>query len=446
MMNTSSKFGISTRQSMIAFVIMIVLILVASGFAEQNGSAQASGYGEYDYALAAPPSTTPTATPFQPILTTPLAMPSQSVLITSSETSPVAPTQPLPTDNAHSLPSVLTQLLSLATRQSSSHESPNTAFIPVISRAVPPTPIPPTPPPPTPDPRFNFTPQEAPQTSDEGRSWDDYAGPSIWPDIAVPGPVGILSHPEDQVNILLLGSDQREGDSGFRTDTIQLLTINPSEGTVKLTSFPRDLYVYIPGYTVQRINTAFAWGGFDALAETMEYNFGVRPEYYVLINFWSFVDVIDSIGGITVDIGKDLCDHRDNWGGNFCVSQGSMWMGGKTALWYVRSRYSSSDLDRGRRQQEVLEAAFKRVISLDGLRRAPELYDIYKDSVSTNVSFEMAARFIPLAAHLADEPEIGNYSIGRGQVYDWVNYSGAMVLVPMREPIMEVMREVISEP
>ena len=192
-------------------------------------------------------------------------------------------------------------------------------------------------------------------TSDEGRSWEDYPGPSVWPDIEVPAPAGILSHPEDQVNILLLGSDQREGDNGFRTDTIQLLTINPSEGTVKLTSFPRDLYVYIPGYTVQRINTAYSWGGFDALADTMEYNFGVKPEYYVLINFWSFVDAIDSIGGITVEVGRDFCDHRDDFG-EFCVSQSTYWMNGATALWYVRSRYTTSDLDRGRRQQEVLEA------------------------------------------------------------------------------------------
>jgi LCP family protein required for cell wall assembly len=247
------------------------------------------------------------------------------------------------------------------------------------------------------------------------------------------------------VNILLLGSDQREGDSGFRTDTIQLLTVNPSEGTVKLTAFPRDLYVYIPGYTMQRINTAFGWGGFEALADTLEYNFGVRPEYYVLINFRSFMDVIDSIGGITVEIGKDMCDHRDNWG-DFCVSQGTMWMDGKTTLWYVRSRYSTSDLDRGRRQQEVLEAAFKQMISLNGLTRAPELFDIYRANMSTNVSFDLVARFIPLAAHLADSPDIENYTIGSGLVYNWTNYSGAMVLVPIREPIMDVMREVISEP
>jgi LCP family protein required for cell wall assembly len=257
--------------------------------------------------------------------------------------------------------------------------------------------------------------------------------------------VGILSHPEDQINILLLGSDQRQNDSGFRTDTIQLLTINPSSGTVKLTAFPRDLYVYIPGYTVQRINTAFSWGGFDALADTMEYNFGVKPEYYVLINFWSFVEVIDELGGVTVDVGRDFCDHRDAFD-VFCVSQSTYWMDGNTALWYVRSRYTTSDLDRGRRQQEVLEGMFNQFVSWYGLSRAPEFYNIYKENVTTNLSPNIIFDLLPLATHLAESRDINNYSIGRGQVYDWINYSGAMVLVPIRESVLEVMREVISEP
>ena len=87
-----------------------------------------------------------------------------------------------------------------------------------------------------------------------------------------------------------------------------------------------------------------------------------------------------------------------------------------------------------------------RLISLNGLSRAPELYDVYKENVTTDLTFDVLSRFLPVAAHLAETREIGNYSIGREQVYDWINYSGAMVLVPMREQVMEVMRQVISEP
>ena len=274
--------------------------------------------------------------------------------------------------------------------------------------------------------------------------WQDYPGPSVWPDIDIPEPVGILSHPDGQVNILLLGSDQRPNDGGFRTDTIQLLTINPVESTVKLTSFPRDLYVYIPGYTVQRINTAMGWGGFEALAETMEYNFGVKPGYYVMINFWSFKDAIDSIGGINVNIGRDLCDIRNS--SNYCVSQGEMLMDGETALWYVRSRHSTGDIDRGRRQQEVLDAAFDKLMSLDALQRAPELYTIYKQSVTTNLDFDIVSSLIPVAKKIADTHAVEDHSIGDEQVYDWTTTSGAMVLMPIREQVLAVTRQVISEP
>jgi anionic cell wall polymer biosynthesis LytR-Cps2A-Psr (LCP) family protein len=187
------------------------------------------------------------------------------------------------------------------------------------------------------------------------------------------------------------------------------------------------------------------WGGFDALAETMEYNFGVKPDYYVLINFWSFVDVIDSIGGIRVDIGRDFCDHRDAFGW-YCVSQSEMWMSGDSALWYVRARYSTSDLDRGRRQQEVLDAVFDKLMSLDSLQHAPELYDIYKQDVTTNLDFDIISSFFPVAYNVAATHAIESHSIGAGQVYSWTTTSGAMVLVPVREQVLDVMRQVISEP
>ncbi len=310
--------------------------------------------------------------------------------------------------------------------------------MPFVSNAEPVTPI-------TPIMQPTSTPEETRYTEDEGRKWEDYPSPSVWPDIDIPEPVGILSHPDGQVNILLLGSDQRPDEGGFRTDTIQLITINPNEGSVKLTAFPRDLYVYIPGYTVERINTAMAWGGFDALAQTMEYNFGVRPDYYVLINFWSFKDVIDSLGGVSVNIGQDMCDQRDGYGW-YCVSQSTKWMDGETALWYVRARYSTSDLDRGRRQQEVLQAVFDQLLSLDGLKRAPELYDIYKQNVTTNLDFDVLSSLLPIASHLSQADQVGRFSIGEGQVYDWTNSYGAMVLMPVREAVLQVMRQVISEP
>ncbi|HSB65216.1 MAG TPA: LCP family protein, partial [Anaerolineales bacterium] len=328
-----------------------------------------------EYLLVAPPGSTPTATPFQPVPSTPVALADDEASLGTPQTTPPG----------------------------------------VIS-----TPLPKNP-------------------------WGDYAGPSIWPDVDVPEPVGLLPHPDGQVNILLLGSDQRPNDGGFRTDTIQLLTINPNEGSVKITSFPRDLYVYIPGYTVQRINTAMGWGRFEALALTMEYNFGVHPDYYVLTNFWSFKEVVDSIGGISVYASRDMCDQRDGYE-SYCVYQGYTWMDGDTALWYVRARHTAGDIDRGRRQQEALQAIFAQLLDFNGLVRAPELYEIYKNNVTTNLDFSVLSSLLPIASHLADTQELGRYSIGDAQVYDWTNTNGAMVLVPVREAVLEVMRQVISQP
>ena len=126
--------------------------------------------------------------------------------------------------------------------------------------------------------------------------------------------------------------------------------------------------------------------------------------------------------------------------------QGEMWMDGESALWYVRARYSTSDLDRGRRQQEVLDAVFDKLMSLDSLQHAPELYDIYKQNVTTNLNFDIISSFFPVAYKMAETHAIESHSIGAKQVYSWTTTSGAMVLVPVREQVLDVMRQVISEP
>ena len=273
----------------------------------------------------------------------------------------------------------------------------------------------------------------------------NFPGPSEPPDIAIPPPVGRLPQPPGQVNILLLGSDERPEVGGFRTDTILLLTINPEAGTANLTSFPRDLYVYIPGWTMQRINTAHAHGGFETTSMTFEYNLGVRPNYYVMINFASFISVIDSLGGIDVDVAVGLGDHRDDFG-YYYVPQGVTHMDGATALWYVRSRYTSSDFDRTRRQQEVIQGVFDRLLQLDSVTRAPELYKIYRENVTTDLEFKDLAALLPVAARLTDTSRLHQYFIGPAEVTGWITPTGAQVLLPNREAVLGVMRQALNSP
>jgi polyisoprenyl-teichoic acid--peptidoglycan teichoic acid transferase len=306
---------------------------------------------------------------------------------------------------------------------------PTPTYIPTAFPTPTPTEVPPTP-----------TPESSPYIR---KTWNDYPGPTIWPDIDVAGPVGLLSQPGGQVNIMLLGSDQRRDQPGFRTDTILLLTLNTKNGTASLTSFPRDLYVYIPGWTVNRINTAFPHGGFSTLQMTMEYNFGVRPDYYVLINFWSFSEVIDNLGGIDVQVAKNLSDQRPGFG-PYTVNAGTVRMDGDMALWYVRSRYSTNDFDRTRRQQEVVKALFMKMISIDAVTRAPQLYDIYKRNVTTDLAFENIAPMLPLALQLTDTSRLSQHLIEPRHIISWRNSNGAQVLLPIREAVLEVIKQAIN--
>lgn len=255
---------------------------------------------------------------------------------------------------------------------------------------------------------------------------------------------GLLPQPKGQINILLLGSDQRRGSGGFRTDVVLLVTINPADNLINITSFPRDLYVTIPGYAQNRINTAHARGGFETTADTFEFNFGVRPDYYALINFWSFVDVVNSLGGIDVYASKPLSERTAiGW---FNIPEGWNHMDGETALYYTRSRYSTSDFDRNRRQQEVITGIVDKMMNLYTIAKIPELYRIYSENVTTNMKLSDVIPLIPVAARIKSTDNIQHYYIGRGEVTSWRTPGGAAVLLPNKAAVEAVMRKALNSP
>ncbi|MDH5508440.1 MAG: LCP family protein, partial [Anaerolineae bacterium] len=277
-------------------------------------------------------------------------------------------------------------------------------------------------------------------------TWQNYPGPAIYPPIAVPPPLGIFPKPETQVTLLLMGSDQRPYDGSFRTDSLLLIVLNPQLGTANLVSFPRDLFVYIPGWTMERINTAQMQGGFSTTAMTFEYNFGIRPDFFALINFNGFKLIIDDLGGINVQVSQYLTDHRDGYG-NYTVAPGTVHMNGDTALWYVRSRYSSSDFDRTRRQQEVLQAIFFRLLSLDAVSNASDLFEHYQDTVQTNLTLSDIVPLLPLATQLSSSNKIQRYAVSSTEVTSWTNpYNGAQVLLPNYDLIRVIMEQALNIP
>lgn len=260
------------------------------------------------------------------------------------------------------------------------------------------------------------------------------------------GPAAEIEEAEGIVKILLLGSDWRPY-SGYRTDVIMLLVLNPSTGAASIVSFPRDLYVFIPGIGQQRINTSQEFGDFDLTVQTFRYNFGVSPDYYVLTNFQGFVGIVDSLGGINVEASRNLndtCDLPQAVNGYCSAGPGTVTMDGATALWYVRARYSTSDFDRTRRAQEVIMAMFKKMMSLNAVVRAPELYQLYQNSVNTNLPLDVGIRLAAMAPGLLSNPDrIHRYSIGRDEVWPYVTDAGAQVLIPNPEAIQPILYEAL---
>ena len=258
--------------------------------------------------------------------------------------------------------------------------------------------------------------------------------------------------PSGQMRIMVLGSDARPG-GGFRTDIMMMVTINPGTGNVTALSFPRDLYVNIPGWGMNRINTAMEFGGFPLLASTLETNFGVRPNHYILTTFNSFLSIIDSLNGVDVVASAPLSDRCKfkvpiAVNGVCYVPVGTTHMDSALALWYVRSRHTTSDLDRERRSQEVLQAMFQKLFSLDALTRIPELYDLYRKNVETDLTVNDIVGLAPVAAGLAlDHNKIRRYTIAGGAVYDYtVPGSGAMVLMPNMGVIQSLIQQAVLTP
>jgi LCP family protein required for cell wall assembly len=257
-----------------------------------------------------------------------------------------------------------------------------------------------------------------------------------------------LVEPEGQVRIALLGSDYRPN-GGFRTDIIMIVSINPESKTATVVSFPRDLYVNMPGRNQERINTAFAYGGFDLFNEMLQENFGFQVDYYVMTTFSGFVNIIDNLGGIEVNAAQafsDACDLPEASNGYCSVKAGMVHMNGDTALWYARSRYTTSDFDRSRRSQEIIQAVYNEMLQFDVIKKIPSLYSIYTDNVETNLDLATVAKLAPLAPTIAKSSNIRTYAIGTKDVTPYTTPSGGAVQLPIYENIYAILKDALYTP
>lgn len=271
----------------------------------------------------------------------------------------------------------------------------------------------------------------------------------------------VLANGQETVNFLLIGSDKRQSGSAFRTDTMVVAILHPDEGQVALISIPRDLWVFIPGWENNRINTAYQrgistnhpGGGPGLLKETIEYNLGIRIDHTAMVDFDGFRKIVDTLGGVDIPVSCPYTDWKlidpsydpedeDNWF-LYTVDPGVIHMDGDLALWYARSRQKSSDFDRGRRQQEVLRSIFAQGLQTGTVTRIPELYNNLKDSVETDLGLGDLLQ-LSLYAPQMSTADIRSYYIRPPYVTSWITEGGAYVLLPNQERLPQLLAQALS--
>ena len=259
-------------------------------------------------------------------------------------------------------------------------------------------------------------------------------------------PVEVTPNFDNQIKVLLLGSDIRPNDGSYRTDAILMIVLDPELRKINVVSFPRDLWVQVPSLWEMKINQVMQLGGFDAVAGMFEANFGIRPDYYVMTNFNGFKQFIDNRGGVDVNVASDFSDTCDlpiqDGNGNCNLTAGVVHMDGPTALWYVRARTTSNDLDRTRREQEVLFALAKKLISFQSITHLSAMKDEIADNVETNMTIEQAIQLMPFVGMVLHEPDkINSISIGEEHAYPTWSWDGMWILMPEPEVIRNLLQE-----
>lgn len=254
----------------------------------------------------------------------------------------------------------------------------------------------------------------------------------------------------DRINVLVLGMGGLGHDGPYLTDTIILASIKPSTGDVALVSIPRDLGVKIPKKGIQKINHAnhygemekSDWGGAFA-TEVIEDTFDIKIPYYIRVDFQAFQEIVDEIGGVTVDIERSFTDTEYPAGVNkyqvVSFQKGIERMDGSRALTYARSRHGNngegSDFARSKRQQKILLALKEKILSFETLTnplRIKRIMDAVERHMTTNMSFAEIMALVRVAKNV-DAANINSLVLDNspdGFLRSGVTNIGAYILTP----------------
>ena len=263
---------------------------------------------------------------------------------------------------------------------------------------------------------------------------------------------------QSRFTILVTGLDRRpiEFQSlNYRTDTIMILSFDPATQQIGVLSIPRDMHIAVPeSGELIRVNTLFVRGerqgvgrGPEYMVDVMQYNFGIYIDAYVAFDFEAFQTIIDTIGGITIDVPYAISDSRYpdmNWLFDpFWIGAGVQTLDGETALKYARTRLTDSDYRRGERQLLVMMGIRNQLDNEIALQqmlvRAPQLLQDLDGHIYTNISIDQA---IPVGLAMMQVPaeNIQTGALGLDYSYNW-----AGVRVPDREKLIGLMTETFGE-
>lgn len=255
-----------------------------------------------------------------------------------------------------------------------------------------------------------------------------------------------LSSLGDPINLLVLGVDRRPGEGNIvRADAIMLVGADAQEPSLVLLSIPRDLYLLIPNQGKNRINTAHVFGEMDRpgggperTAAAIEANFRLRVDSWVRLDFDGFVALIDAIGGLDINVPEAVVDYAyptEDYGTmTIEIPAGLQRMDGERALQYARSRHTSSDFDRSRRQQIVVQALMRKLASPTTWPRIPALYGAFASAVDTDLNWLQLAHLGLTALRVGPEG-IEQMVIDENMVTPYTTDAGAAVLAPRWEVI-----------
>ena len=257
--------------------------------------------------------------------------------------------------------------------------------------------------------------------------------------------LSLLSGQQRVVNILLIGQDARPGWGRSRSDSMILCTFDKEKKTITMTSFLRDLYVQIPGYQNNRINAAYPAGGMELLNETLVQNFGVHVDGNVEVDFSHFVDVIDLLGGVDIELRSDEA-HYINSNTKGSLTEGMQHLNGKQALYYSRIRYLDADADfsRTNRQRKVISALIEKfrdskLTTLLGL--LDDLLPMVTTDMSNKEMISLATDLFPMLADCT----IVSQRIPQDDTYHLAMIRGMSVIVADMDAQREFLKNTLAD-